>query len=87
MGRKAQDRVSFSLHVDLKERIKELEQTCAAQAAEIERLRKACLHVIEIDRLAGGAESSEKARELRHLPDDSVMVGDLLEGMGVAHVD
>lgn len=58
-----------------------------AQAAEIERLRKACLHVIEIDRLVGGAESSENARELRHLPDDSVVVGDLLEGMGIVHND
>ncbi|MES2347872.1 MAG: hypothetical protein V4641_09925 [Pseudomonadota bacterium] len=47
-----------------------------------ERLRAAVISVIECDRIYGGADP-EDSRKLELLPGDSVIVADLLRGLGL----
>lgn len=49
-----------------------------------DRLRDAVIDVIEMDRLAGGiVDTSDDARKLELLEGDSVIVADLLRGLGL----
>lgn len=50
---------------------------------EHRRLRKAVIGVISIDRMLGGTENEDHARRVELQPGDSVMVADLLRGLGV----